>query len=539
VSSILRAATTVKPIGHMLAVSYSYTMTLALTGIALAVVLTLLCIPLQNTSRLLLRLLAWPTALLFILASFYGFITRPNFALVIVVVLSFYQAINLLRLQSMRLLPTHLQRVSLKTWAALTIVQVCALIAWVLIKATYISDQALWFLLSCVVACLTIYSWAIISRRSKYIPPITNEPPPFSGLPTVSVLIPARNETDDLEACLESWVRSDYPKLEIIVLDDCSQMSRTPEIIRQFAHEGVRFIPGKPVKRGWLAKNQAYEALAAEATGELLVFCGVDTRVQTDSLRLLTADFYAQQVQMASVLPHNFLQAGQVSVIQLMRYGRELIRWPHAEQPPVLSTLWMIQATALQALGGFAAVKHSVIPEEYFSRVLDADKAYTFWLGPAAHGVASNKHIQEQYETAVRTLYPLFHKQLELVALAGLLVGLIAFLPPVAFIISLFTQDWLLLVAAFVCIFFNLAAYRRLMLLTYGQANKVHLFVGLYAAASWLQALNYSMYKYEFSEVEWKGRNICMPVMNRVAMPLKPMPGSKKSFKVWHKNRKR
>jgi len=28
--------------------------------------------------------------------------------------------------------------------------------------------------------------------------------------------------------------------------------------------------------------------------------------------------------------------------------------------------------------------------------------------------------------------------------------------------------------------------------------------------------INYSMWKYEFSDVDWKGRNVCIPVMHVV-----------------------
>ncbi len=507
-------------------------MTLALIGLAGAVALGLLGILLHRASKLLATSLTLPAAGLFLVASTYGLIMRPNVSLVLVWVLSMYQIVNLARLQIDRLQPDHLQKVSIKTLLALTIVQACLLIAWVLLKATYMTDQSLWLVLLGGLLLVSTGIYASIGVRVRQRPLITDKPPSLAGLPTVSVLIPARNETDELEACLESWVRSDYPKLEIIVLDDCSQMSRTPEIIRQFAHAGVRFIPGKPVKRGWLAKNQAYEALAAEATGDLFVFCGVDTRVQTDSLRLLAADFYAQQVQMASVLPHNFLQAGRVSVIQLMRYGRELIRWPRAEQPAVLSTLWLIQAATLQSLGGFSSAKQSVLPEAYFSRVLQANHAYVFWLGDAAHNVASNKHQEEQYETAVRTLYPSFHKQIEAVVLVTVLVSFLAFLPLGLVVVGLFMLDWPMFGVALLIIMANTASYRRLLIIAYGEARPRHTFAWPKAVVAWLQGLNYSMYKYEFSEVEWKGRNICLPVMNRVVK-------QPRSFKVRNKYRKR
>ena len=38
--------------------------------------------------------------------------------------------------------------------------------------------------------------------------------------PLVSILIPARNEETNIQACLESLLQQDYPDLEILVLDD-------------------------------------------------------------------------------------------------------------------------------------------------------------------------------------------------------------------------------------------------------------------------------------------------------------------------------
>jgi hypothetical protein len=91
----------------------------------------------------------------------------------------------------------------------------------------------------------------------------SNKPLPKDELPSLSVLIPARNETTQLETCLTSLLASTYPKLEIIVLDDCSQDKRTPEIIRSFAQSGIRFIAGEIPSDTWLAKNFAYKLMAS------------------------------------------------------------------------------------------------------------------------------------------------------------------------------------------------------------------------------------------------------------------------------------
>src|SRR5258708_588468 len=54
---------------------------------------------------------------------------------------------------------------------------------------------------------------------------------PSAATPSVSVLVPARNEALRIRACLESLISQNYPSLEIVVLDDESQYA-TAELVR-------------------------------------------------------------------------------------------------------------------------------------------------------------------------------------------------------------------------------------------------------------------------------------------------------------------
>jgi glycosyltransferase involved in cell wall biosynthesis len=62
-----------------------------------------------------------------------------------------------------------------------------------------------------------------------------------SGFPLVSICIPAFNAGAFLAETLESALGQDYPHLEIIVSDDCSQ-DNTLEIAKKYESAGVRLI---------------------------------------------------------------------------------------------------------------------------------------------------------------------------------------------------------------------------------------------------------------------------------------------------------
>jgi len=87
------------------------------------------------------------------------------------------------------------------------------------------------------------FIWQILWTYRHYRVPVLVPHIALKDLPTVSVCIPARNENAALADYITAALASDYPKLEVLVLDDCSQ-DDTSEVIRSFAHQGVRFVQG-------------------------------------------------------------------------------------------------------------------------------------------------------------------------------------------------------------------------------------------------------------------------------------------------------
>src|SRR5690606_12928997 len=105
---------------------------------------------------------------------------------------------------------------------------------------------------------------------------ITSELSSSQEYPSVSICIPARNETHAMAECLERVLKSDYKKLEVLVFDDNSK-DDTSAIIRSFAQAGVRFVAGTELPEGWLGKNHALDVLSKEASGTYVLFMAVDT----------------------------------------------------------------------------------------------------------------------------------------------------------------------------------------------------------------------------------------------------------------------
>jgi len=383
------------------------------------------------------------------------------------------------------------------------------------------ATQWLW-----LVAGFQLLAAIVIDRTTRHnllatLPPALTTAIIDQDLPTLTVAIPARNETDDLQACLHSLLTSNYPKLEILVLDDCSQERRTPEIIRSFAHDGVRFIAGEVPPDQWLAKNYAYERLVEASSGDIILFCGVDVRFGPSSLRTLVGLLQQKQKRMLSVIPANSLPArpklGSL-LIQPSRYAWELSvprRWLH--HTPVLSTCWLISRQELAASGGFKAVSHSITPESYFARqAATHDDGYSFMQSDDAIAISCAKAYDEQRATAIRTRYPQLHRRPELAALLTLTEATVLLLPMAVLVIAVITQVWLVVALATISCLGQIVTFYSVTRLTYRQ-RIVGTWWRLPLAVTYdLILLNLSMWRYEFSEVIWKDRNVCVPVMRAI-----------------------
>jgi chlorobactene glucosyltransferase len=106
--------------------------------------------------------------------------------------------------------------------------------------------------------------------------------PPSDG-PLVSVLVPARNEALNIEECVRSLLLQDYPRYELIVLDDHSSDSTASIVERLIAQMrnprvvNARLIRGEHLPEGWTGKNWACHQLSEAASGEFLLFTDADT----------------------------------------------------------------------------------------------------------------------------------------------------------------------------------------------------------------------------------------------------------------------
>lgn len=114
--------------------------------------------------------------------------------------------------------------------------------------------------------------------------------------PTVSILIAAYNEANDIAATLENKVAQTYPreKLEVIVVSDESE-DETDGIVQRYASNSeitIRLFRQTP-RQG---KTAGLNRIAPEATGDIILFSDANSEWAPDAVRKLVRNFADPEV---------------------------------------------------------------------------------------------------------------------------------------------------------------------------------------------------------------------------------------------------
>src|SRR5207249_7364184 len=87
-------------------------------------------------------------------------------------------------------------------------------------------------------------------------------------VPSVSIILPVRNQARTVSDCVRSLVGLEYPDKEIIVVDGGST-DGTRELVQKFSHE-ITLVDEELLSVGWVGKNWACHLGYKISRGELL-----------------------------------------------------------------------------------------------------------------------------------------------------------------------------------------------------------------------------------------------------------------------------
>tara|TARA_B100000315_G_scaffold260775_1_gene325094 strand:- start:10380 stop:11405 length:1026 start_codon:yes stop_codon:yes gene_type:complete len=237
--------------------------------------------------------------------------------------------------------------------------------------------------------------------------------------PSVSIIVPARNEERALGRCLDSLLAQNYEDFELIVVDDQST-DHTPDLIstRTSQDSRIRNLRITNLPAGWTGKNHALACGAHNAHGKWLLFTDADTWHAPHSLKdnLTFAQYH--HIDILSMSPDQECVSVSEKLLQPTIFST-LSYWfaychindPQDEQAAGNGQYIMIRRSLYKTIGGHEKIKGCILEDVELAR--RAKRAGgTLWFAPAQGKVRVRMYhtLKEIWNGWAKNLY-LLQKQ--------------------------------------------------------------------------------------------------------------------------------
>jgi glycosyltransferase involved in cell wall biosynthesis len=342
-----------------------------------------------------------------------------------------------------------------------------------------------------------------------------NSSPPSEPLsPTITVVVPARNEEDVIASCIESLARQ--PEIaEILVVNDQST-DNTAEVIRSLMAKipRLRLIETQEVPPGWVGKNNAVSLGAKEAKSPWLLFVDADAELQPGAAARALQIAQETPAAMVSFSPEQIMRSWyEKSLIPFVfsslarHFTYEAVNNPASPDAAANGQFLMIRRDAYEAIGGHASIAAEVLEDVALAKLVKS-AGFRIWFGPG-QGI-----VRARMYRSFAAMWQGWKKNLYL---------LVGGTPGAVFRELESTIPWIPLTLILIGIKFPIAVFLGVCFLlvrqlAYGlELSRNHLpfkfiiyyvpAVALYAGVLWASYRGHAKGK-----VEWKGREVPVPL---------------------------
>jgi chlorobactene glucosyltransferase len=269
--------------------------------------------------------------------------------------------------------------------------------------------------------------------------------PKTRRFPRVSILVPARNEERNIEACVTSLLEQDYPDFEVIVLDDQST-DNTLVTLEHLASTGshLQIIHGRPIPEGWLGKHWACHQLDQAASGELLLFVDADTRHTADMLLDSVSALIAEGADLVTAFPREEVVTwGERLLVPVIGFGiftfipiRLVQRFRLAALSVTIGQFMLFRRDAYHAVGGYEAVKTEIVDDMVLGRrIISSGLNWRLLDGTNHVTCRMYRNFWETVNGFSKSLFAVFDHRILPYLIGWFLVGLV-FIEPVISLVS-------------------------------------------------------------------------------------------------------
>ncbi len=242
---------------------------------------------------------------------------------------------------------------------------------------------------------LVFMAWMVIFiiswRQIKGTPSLAGWVKSFSGalasLPSLALIVPAKDEIQNIQKCLFSLLKQDYPQLRLVVAEDNSSdgtFEEVAEIFNHFSGAGsskvinpqLLKVPSLPP--GWFGKSHAlhWAVKQIEFKGEWLLFVDADTRLAPQLVSMAVSYAQTNNLDMLSLYPQflggsfweRLLQPSIGALIASL-HPPELVNREQNLNAFANGQFILIRRQVYQLMGGHEAVRTMVLEDVELARL--------------------------------------------------------------------------------------------------------------------------------------------------------------------------
>ncbi len=209
-----------------------------------------------------------------------------------------------------------------------------------------------------------------------------NATKPRQTTPTIVVIVPVRDERDNIGPCIESLLRQQYPadRLRILIVDDDSS-DGTLEVVARIAERDPRvsFMRTPPLPPEWKGKTHACWVASRTVPPDIEWLCFLDADMRTDPL-LMTSAFEAAvagKLDLLMLTPRHVLHSFAERLVipcglYLLGFVQDLAKVQAPDSDDVVATgqFMLVRREAYEDVGGHAAVSTAICEDLELARRL-------------------------------------------------------------------------------------------------------------------------------------------------------------------------
>ena len=279
-------------------------------------------------------------------------------------------------------------------------------------------------------------------------------------LPPVAIVVPARNEAENVAQSVTSLLGQDYPALSLIVVDDDSSDGTADVARRAAAAHGAEakltIVDSRTLPAGWTGKlwavKQGIAAAQEKFAPKYLMLTDADIVHAPDTLSWLVAQAEANGLVLTSLtarwrcenLPERVHIPAFIYFFQML-YPFAWVNRPDHPMAGAAGGCMLVRADALRAAGGIEVIRDALIDDCTLAAAMK--KQGPIWVGLTDRSVSVRPYASwtDMRRMIARSAYA--QLQYSPLLLAGTILGMVlTYLVPV--FAALFAHGWAQLVGA-------------------------------------------------------------------------------------------